>query len=99
MIIIIRNQKHTLLIIFQNTFDQCFFSALFLASLSTAPSRPKSSSVAMRNEEGKSHHAMKPKHNLPAASTGKSVVNGTQNSIKLKGDRTKAVSEKKDPSK
>ncbi|KAF4533211.1 hypothetical protein B566_EDAN011853 [Ephemera danica] len=67
-------------------------------SLSTAPSRSKSSSIAMRNEEGKSHHAMKPKHNLPTAPTGKSVANGLQSGGKLKGDRSKHVAEKKDDS-
>jgi hypothetical protein len=76
-----------------------FFCALILASLSTAPSRSKSSSLAIRNEEGKSHHAMKSKHNLPTASSGKTLVNGVQNAGKVKGDRNKPVTEKKNTSK
>ncbi|XP_033610392.1 nuclear protein MDM1 isoform X4 [Cryptotermes secundus] len=54
----------------------------------TGPSRPKSSSVPLKAEEGKSHHATKPK---PAKS-----VNGVQ-VAKIRGDRTK-VAERKNTS-
>ncbi|XP_071439033.1 mediator of DNA damage checkpoint protein 1 [Hetaerina americana] len=54
----------------------------------TSHTRPKSSSVPLRNEESKPHHAMKPK-TIPAKS-----VNGVQ-TTKLKGDRSKNQ-EKKD---
>ncbi|XP_066997172.1 proteoglycan 4 isoform X3 [Anabrus simplex] len=54
----------------------------------TGPSRPKSSSVSLKSEEGKSHHTIKTKP-MPA----KSVVNGA----KLRGDRTK-VAESDEPS-
>ncbi|XP_046407147.1 proteoglycan 4-like isoform X3 [Ischnura elegans] len=54
----------------------------------TSQTRPKSSSVPLRNEESKPHHAMKPK-TIPAKS-----VNGVQ-TAKLKGDRSKNQ-EKKD---
>ncbi|XP_069694371.1 nuclear protein MDM1-like isoform X4 [Periplaneta americana] len=51
----------------------------------TGPSRPKSSSVPLKAEEGKSHHATKPK---PAKS-----VNGVQGA-KVRGDRTKVADQK-----
>ncbi|XP_021939445.1 proteoglycan 4 isoform X2 [Zootermopsis nevadensis] len=51
----------------------------------TGPSRPKSSSVPLKAEEGKSHHATKPK---PAKS-----VNGVQGA-KVRGGRTKVAEQR-----